>query len=59
MRASRSILTGWIPTTITDSEGKKVIKLEVDWSNDDDSWLIIIIRNYMPYSMGVMLSTLN
>ena len=36
MRAWRSILIGWTPPTTTEVEGKKVIKLEVDWSNDDD-----------------------
>ena len=36
VRAWRSILTGWTPPTVTNSEGKKVLKPEVDWSNDDD-----------------------
>ena len=36
VRAWRSILTGWTPPTVTDSKGKKVLKPEVDWSNDDD-----------------------
>ena len=35
MRAWRSILTGWTLPTMTDSEGKKVLEPEVDWSNDD------------------------
>ena len=29
-------MTGWTPPTTTDDEGKKVIRAEVDWSNDDD-----------------------
>ena len=29
-------MTGWTTTTTTDSEGKKNIKLEVDWSNNND-----------------------
>ena len=36
VRDWRSILTRWTPPTTTDSEGKKVIKPEVDWSVDDD-----------------------
>ena len=36
VRAWRSILTVWTPLIVTDSEGKKVLKPEVDWSNDDD-----------------------
>ena len=36
VRAWTSIMTDWTPPTVTDSEGKKVLKLEVDWSNDDD-----------------------
>ena len=36
VRIWRSILTGWTPPTVTDSKGKKVLKPEVDWSNDDD-----------------------
>ena len=32
----RSILTRWTPPTVTTSEGKKVLKPEVDWSNGDD-----------------------
>ena len=36
IRALRSILIGWKPFILTDSEGMKVIKPEVDWSNDDD-----------------------
>ena len=34
--AWRFILTGWTPPTVTDSEGKKVLKPEVDWPNNDD-----------------------
>ena len=52
-------MTGWTPPTTTDDEGKKVIKPEVDWSNDDDLWLIIIIRHYTPFLIGVMLSISN
>ena len=36
MKAWRSILTGRVPPTVTDNEGKKVLKPEVDWSNDDN-----------------------
>ena len=36
VRAWRSILTRWTPPTVIDSEGKKVLKPEVDLSNDDD-----------------------
>ena len=36
MRAWRSILIGWTSSTVIDSEGKKVLIPEVDWSNDDD-----------------------
>ena len=36
VRAWRSILIRWTPPTITDSEGKRFLKPEVDWSNDDD-----------------------
>ena len=36
VRAQRSILTGWTPPTVTNSEGKKSIKPEVDQSNNDD-----------------------
>ena len=36
VRAWRSILAGWTPSMVTDSEGKKILKPEVDWSNDDD-----------------------
>ena len=36
VRAWRSISTSWSPPTVIDSEGKKVLKPEVDWSNDDD-----------------------
>ena len=38
VRACRSILIGWTPPTITDDEGKKVLKPEVESSNDDDHW---------------------
>ena len=36
VRVWRSILIGWTPLTVTDSEGKSSIKPEIDWSNDDD-----------------------
>ena len=36
VRAWISILTRWTPPTATNSEGKKVLKPEIDWSNDDD-----------------------
>ena len=36
VRAWRSILTRSTPLTVTDSKGKKILKPEVDWSNDDD-----------------------
>ena len=36
VRAWRSILTGWTPPIVTDSEGKKVLKPEVDCSTEDD-----------------------
>ena len=36
VRAWRSILTGWTPPFATDSKGKKTLKPEVDWSNDDN-----------------------
>ena len=36
VRAWRSILTGWKPPIATNSEGKKSLKPEVDWSNKDD-----------------------
>ena len=36
VRACRSILTGWTPSMVTDSEGKKVLKPEIDWSIEDD-----------------------
>ena len=36
VRAWRSILTNWTPPTVADSEGKKVLKPEVDWLNDDN-----------------------
>ena len=36
VRAWRSIMTGWTPPMVTDSEGKKVLKPEIDWSTKDD-----------------------
>ena len=36
VRAWRSILTGSTPPIAKDSEGKKSLKPEVDWSNEDD-----------------------
>ena len=36
VRAWRSILTGWAPPMVTDSEGKKVLKPEINWSIEDD-----------------------
>ena len=29
-------MTGWTPPIVTDNEGKKVLKPEVDWSTEDD-----------------------
>ena len=31
-----SILTGWTPPIVINSEGKKVLNPEVDWSNNDN-----------------------
>ena len=36
IKAWRSIMTGWTPPMVTDSEGKKVLKPEIDWSTEDD-----------------------
>ena len=36
VRAWRSILTGWTPPTMTNSEGKTSLKPEIDWSMEDD-----------------------
>ena len=36
VRAWRSILTSWTPPMITNSEGKKILKPEIDWSTKDD-----------------------
>ena len=36
VKAQKSILTRWTPPIVTDDEGKKVLKPEVDLSNDDD-----------------------
>ena len=36
VRAWRLILTGWTPPLVTDSEGKKVLKPEIDWSTKDN-----------------------
>ena len=36
VRTWRYILTGWTPPVAPDSEGKKVLKPKVDWSNEDD-----------------------
>ena len=36
VRAWKSILSGWTPPMVTDSEGKKVLKPEIDWLTEDD-----------------------
>ena len=36
VRAWRSILTGWTPPMVTDSEGKKGLKPEIDWSTKEN-----------------------
>ena len=38
-RAWRSILIGWTPPMITDGEGKKILKPEIDWSTEDDHFV--------------------
>ena len=36
VKAWRSIMTGWTPPMITDGEGKKIFKHEIDSSTEDD-----------------------
>ena len=36
VRTWRLILIGWIPSTTTDEESKKSLKVEIDWLADDD-----------------------
>ena len=54
VRAWRLILTGWTPRTVTDSEGKKVLKPEVDWSNNDDRFANYNNKPLHAISIGVM-----